>query len=83
MKGIKMKQPMRQYRSFDEIDRDLKLLKLQQDISREEISLSVNRTRESMAPKEIFREFSAKFLSSSMFYKMLGKIMQKKTSRRK
>lgn len=78
-----MKRGMRQYKSFDEIDRDLKLLKLQQDIAREEISLSVNRTRESLAPREILKELSAKFLSTSMFYKMLGKIIQKKSSRGK
>lgn len=74
---------MRQYKSFNEIDRDLKLLKLQQDIAREEISLSVNRTRESMAPKEILKGFSEKFLSSSMLYKMLGKILSKTSSRRR
>ena len=78
-----MKRGMRQYKSFDEIDRDLKLLKLQQDIAREEISLSVNRTRESLPPREILKELSAKFLSTSMFYKMLGKIILKKSSRGK
>lgn len=74
---------MRQYSSFDEIDRDLRLLKLQQDIAKEEISLSVNRTRESMAPREIMKGLSAKFLSSSMFYKILGKLLHKKSATRK
>lgn len=46
---------MREYKSFKEIDRDLKLLKLQQEIDKEKIFLSYNQTKESMSPKRILK----------------------------
>ena len=46
---------MREYKNFKEIDRDLKLLKLQQEIDKEKILLNYNRTKESLTPKNILK----------------------------
>lgn len=66
---------MRQYRNFDEIDRDLKLLKLQQDIAKEEISLNVNRAKESIKPKAIVKNLAGTVLKSAMVFKTLNKLL--------
>ncbi len=41
---------MKEYRSFEEIERDLKILKLQNEIDKEEVLLSFNRTKEALSP---------------------------------
>ena len=41
---------MKEYRSFEEIERDLKILKLQNEIDKEEVMLSFNRTKEALSP---------------------------------
>lgn len=41
---------MKEYRSFEEIDRDLKILKLQNEIDKEEVMLSFHRTKEALGP---------------------------------
>lgn len=46
---------MKEYHSFDEIDRDLKILKLQNEIDKEEIKLNVRRTKEGLSPKYLFK----------------------------
>ena len=46
---------MREYKNFKQIDRDLKLLKLQQEIDKEKILLNYNRTKESLTPKNILK----------------------------
>lgn len=47
---------MREYKNFKEIDRDLKLLKLQKEIDKEKILLSFNETKESLSPKRILKD---------------------------
>lgn len=44
---------MKEYRSFEEIDRDLKILKLQNEIDKEEVMLSFSRTKEALGPLSI------------------------------
>lgn len=66
---------MRQYRNFDEIDRDLKLLKLQQDIAVEEISLNVNRTKESLKPMVIIKNLAGNVFKSAMIFKTTNKLL--------
>lgn len=46
---------MREYKNFKQIDRDLKLLKLQQEIDKEKILLNYNRTKESLTPKNLLK----------------------------
>jgi hypothetical protein len=47
---------MRAYKNFKEIDRDLKLLKLQKEIDKEKVLLSYNQTKESLSPKQILKD---------------------------
>ncbi|MCX2838871.1 MULTISPECIES: DUF6327 family protein [Salinimicrobium] len=47
---------MREYKNFKEIDRDLKLLKLQKEIDKEKVLLSYNQTKESLSPKRILKD---------------------------
>lgn len=47
---------MREYKNFKEIDRDLKLLKLQKEIDKEKILLSFNETKESLSPKRVLKD---------------------------
>lgn len=44
---------MKEYQSFDEIERDLKILKLQNEIDKEEVILSFNRTKEALSPMSL------------------------------
>lgn len=46
---------MKEYRSFEEIDRDLKILKLQNEIDKEEVKLSISRTKSALSPIEILK----------------------------
>ena len=41
---------MKEYSSFEEIERDIKILKLQNQIDKEEVKLSIERTKEALSP---------------------------------
>ena len=55
---------MKEYSSFKEIDRDLKILKLQTKIDQEEIKLNIERTKSALSPL-------------SLAGSMVGSILQK------
>ncbi len=44
---------MRAYESFEEIDRDLMYLKLEQQVQQERLKLTMNEFKESLAPKNV------------------------------
>lgn len=46
---------MREYSSFEEIDRDLKILKLQNEIDKEETKFDFTRTKEALSPGYLFK----------------------------
>lgn len=60
---------MREYKSFKEIDRDLKSLKLQQEIDKEKILLSYNQTKESMSPKRILKSAAGSIFKNALILK--------------
>lgn len=60
---------MREYKSFKEIERDLKLLKLQQEIDKEMILLSYNQTKESMSPKRIIKSAAGSIFKNALILK--------------
>lgn len=60
---------MREYKNFDEIERDLKLLKLQQEIDKEKVLLSYNRTKESLSPKRILKSAAGSLFKNAMILK--------------
>lgn len=60
---------MREYKNFDEIDRDLKLLKLQKEIDKEKIILSYNQTKESLSPKRVLKDAAGSLLKNAFILK--------------
>ena len=44
---------MKEYSSFEEIERDIKILKLQNEIDKEEVMLSYHRTKEALSPLSV------------------------------
>lgn len=66
---------MRQYSNFDEIERDLKLLKLQQDIQKEKIILNLNRTKESVSPMAIVKSLVGSIFKSAIVLKLATKVL--------
>lgn len=66
---------MRQYSNFDEIERDLKLLKLQNEIDKERIFLAYNHTKESLSPLSILKRTAGKIFKSALIYKGASKVM--------
>lgn len=44
---------MKEYSSFEEIERDIKILKLQNEIDKEEVLLSYHRTKEALSPLSV------------------------------
>ncbi|PVW15164.1 DUF6327 family protein [Marixanthomonas spongiae] len=59
---------MKRYTTFDEIDRDLKYLKLKSEIDKEELKLSVSNTKTS---------FKETFSPLNIVASMVGSILQK------
>lgn len=66
---------MRKYKNFDEIDRDLKLLKLQNDINKEKIKLSYNLTKESLAPMSLLKSAAGSIFKSAVVLKATSKTL--------
>lgn len=60
---------MREYKNFEEIDRDLKLLKLQKEIDKEKVLLSYNITKESLSPKRIIKSAAGSIFKNAMVLK--------------
>ncbi len=65
---------MKEYSSFDEIDRDLKILKLQNQIDKEEIRLSVENTKDSLSPISLIGSVLGSILQKAFVLKAVSKI---------
>jgi len=67
---------MRIYSSFEEIDKDLKILKLQTEIDKEEIRLSMDHTKDQISPMSLLGSGVGlvihKFLSIRAVSKIMG-----------
>ncbi|TRO67381.1 DUF6327 family protein [Christiangramia sabulilitoris] len=66
---------MRIYSSFDEIDKDLKILKLQTEIDKEEIKLSIDQTKESLSPVSLIGSTIGSIIQKALVLKAVSKIM--------
>ncbi|SDS37666.1 DUF6327 family protein [Gramella sp. MAR_2010_147] len=66
---------MRVYSSFQEIDKDLKILKLQTEIDKEEIKLSLDQTKESLSAKSLFSNMMGSLAQKALVLKAVSKIM--------
>ncbi|APG60794.1 DUF6327 family protein [Christiangramia salexigens] len=65
---------MRTYSSFEEIDKDLKILKLQTEIDMEEIKLSIDQTKESLSPVSILGNTIGSIIQKAIVLKAVSKI---------
>ncbi len=65
---------MKEYSSFEEIDRDLKILKLQNQINKEEIRLSVQHTKESLSPISLIGGLIGSIAQKAFILKSVSKI---------
>lgn len=66
---------MREYKNFDEVERDLKLLKLQQEINKERVLLSYNQTKESLSPMAILKDSVGAIFKSAIVLKATTKVL--------
>ena len=79
------------YDTFKEIDLELKRLRLQSQIDKEELKLSVHRVKESFAPSNLFGGAVTGIVSSGLLFKLLtpvamfaiGKLTEKKQQKEK
>lgn len=65
---------MKEYSSFKEIDRDLKILKLQTQIDREQIKLHFNQTRENLSPFSLIGSIFGSIAKKAIELKVASKI---------
>lgn len=66
---------MRNYSSFEEIDKDLKILKLQTEIDKEEIKLSLDQVKEGFSPLSILGSTIGAVLQKAVVLKAVSKIV--------
>ena len=65
---------MKEYSSFEEIDRDLKILKLRNQIDREEIRMSIEHTKESLSPISLIGGVLGSIVQKAFVLKAVSKI---------
>lgn len=65
---------MKEYSSFEEIDRDLRILKLQTEIDKEEIKLSVEQTKSSFSPLSMLGSMAGSILEKAFILKAVTKL---------
>ena len=66
---------MREYRNFQEIERDLKLLELQKEIDKERIILSYHQTKESLSPKRLLKSAAGSIFKNAMILEGTSKFL--------
>lgn len=69
---------MKEYRSFEEINRELKILKLQNQIDKEEIKLSIERTKEGLSPVYLAGSLASEALKKVLILKATAKLFGKR-----
>lgn len=65
---------MRRYSNFKEIDKDLKILKLQTEIDKEEIKLSLDQTKDSLSPMSLVGSTIGAIIQKALVLKAVSKI---------
>jgi len=66
---------MKVYKSFDQIDQDLKILKLQQQIDEEQLKLSIKETTDSFAPVSFVANSLGAIVQKTLVLKAVNKIL--------
>ncbi len=65
---------MRTYSNFEEIDKDLKILKLQREIDKEEIKLSLDQAKSSLSPVSLLGSTMGSIFQKIIVMKAVSKI---------
>ncbi|WP_037318248.1 DUF6327 family protein [Salegentibacter sp. Hel_I_6] len=65
---------MKEYSSFKEIDRDLKILELQTKIDQEEIKLNIERTKGALSPLSLAGSMVGSILQKAFILKAVTKL---------
>ena len=65
---------MKQYTSFEEIDRDLKILKLQNEIDKEEVKINIHHTKEALSPVSMIGGLVSSVFQKAIVLKAVSKI---------
>lgn len=65
---------MKEYNNFEEIDRDLQILKLQTEIDKEEIKLSIEKAKESLSLVSIAGSIMGSILEKVLVLKAVTKL---------
>ncbi|WP_300564989.1 DUF6327 family protein [Flavobacterium sp.] len=63
------------YSSFEEIDRDLEILKLQKEIDYQKLSLSIEKTVDGLSPHSMIQNFLGGFGGAITQFGLLQKIV--------
>jgi hypothetical protein len=63
------------YSSFDEIDKDLKILKLQKDIDLEEVKLSYHEVKNSLSPIGLISNVAGAIAQKAFVLKAVNKLL--------
>lgn len=66
---------MKEYSSFEEVDRDLKILKLQTEIDKEEIKLALDQTKKSLSPKSLIGSTVSAVVQKALLLKATTKLL--------
>ncbi|MGB3590315.1 MAG: DUF6327 family protein [Nonlabens sp.] len=67
---------MRAYNNFEEIDRDLMYLKLQQTVQQERLKLTLNEFKDSLAPKSVLSNAWESFTEKAASLAPVNKVME-------
>lgn len=65
---------MRTYSNFEQIDKDLKILKLQTEIDKEEIKLSLDQTKDNISPSSLLGSTVGAIIQKALVLKAVSKI---------
>ena len=69
---------MRKYSSFEEIDKDLEILRLQTEIDMEEIKLSIDETKSKISPVSLAGSAFGSVVKHALLFKAVSKIFAAK-----
>lgn len=66
------------YKSLDEVDGDLKILKLKADIEEEKIKLNFNQIKEELHPKNLLTDLFGQVTRATLFGNLINRLSPKK-----
>ncbi|MFT5925580.1 MAG: hypothetical protein ACI9WL_000316 [Rubritalea sp.] len=69
---------MRVYNNFKEMDRDLKYLKLQQQVHQETIKLQINEVKESLSAVSMLSNIIGTITKKAVVFKVINKLLGRK-----